>query len=423
MRSWLFLFLGMPLSALAQDDIWGDDDWADEEMVSTWSGFVEAGLGLRIVDDPLIDTSSTLEDLRLRLEGEWEPGRYKLNFKGDAWHDGVDDELDGEVRDLTVSFTAGKSTDMRLGRQVQTWGTGDLLFLNDLFPKDFVSFFSGREDEYLKAPGDAVRLTHYGEKINIDFVWTPTFEPDVYLTGERFSFFSPLAGSNVAPEPRLSAREPGHSLANGEFAVRLFRTVDGAEYAVYGYHGFFKQPNALTAGFEPTFAPLDVWGASLRRPAGPGLFNVELAYYDSRDDSNGTDALLPNSQLRVLAAFEWEAKQNFTVSFQYYLEQTLHYSELVSNSFAPQLEPEEYRQILTNRLTYRAGMDRFTWSLFTFFSPSDKDFYVRPALSYRHSDQWTLVAGANLFGGDKPQTFFSQLQDASNVYLRLRFHY
>ena len=306
---------------------------------------------------------------------------------------------------------------------MQTWGTGDLLFLNDLFPKDFVSFFSGRDDEYLKAPGNAVRLTRFGEKLNVDFVWTPKFEPDVYLTGERFSFFSPLAGGNVAPSGGLNAVEPDSGLSDGEFALRLFRTVEGTEYALYAYHGFFKQPSALTESLEPTFAPLNAWGASLRRPAGPGLLNIEAAYYDSRDDADGSDPLLPNSQLRALVGYEWEARPRFTVGFQYYLEQTLDYSRLIANSPAPQFEPEEQRQVFTNRLTYRTGMDRYTWSLFTFYSPSDDDFYLRPSMNYRHSDQWTVVVGANLFGGDEPQTFFNQLQDASNVYLRLRYNY
>ncbi len=422
MRSIVLIFL-IPWAALAQDDLWDDEEWGDESETTSWSGFVEGGLGLRTANDPLLDADSTLEDLRLRLEGEWQPGDYTIRFKGDAWYDGVDNGVDGEVRDLSVAFSLGESVDVQLGRQVQTWGTGDLLFLNDLFPKDFVSFFSGRDDEYLKAPGNAVRLTRFGDKLNVDLVWTPEFEPDIYLAGERFSFFSPLAGGNVAPENGLKAIEPGSSLSNSEIAMRLFRTIAGTEYALYGYHGFFKQPNALTDAFEPTFAPLDVWGASLRRPAGPGLLNVEIAWYDSRDDDDGADPLLPNSQLRALAGYEWEAKPRFTVGFQYYLEKTLDYGALLANSPAPQFEPEEHRQVLTNRLTYRTGMDRYTWSLFTFYSPSDEDYYLRPSLNYRHSDEWSFVVGANVFGGNNPQTFFNQLQDASNVYLRLRYNY
>ncbi len=422
MRRWLILFL-LPLAGLAQEDIWDDADWGDDDEASRWSGFVEGGLGARRGDDDLIAGSTTLEDFRIRLEAEWESGRFTIGLKGDTWYDGVEDAVDADLRDLSVAFSLGKNTDFRIGRQVQTWGTGDLLFLNDLFPKDFVSFFAGRDDEYLKAPGDSFRVTRFGKQLNIDFVWTPRFESDVYLTGERFSFFSPLAGTHVAPRPPLSAKEPARGFENGEFALRLFRTVESTEYALYGYHGFFKQPTALTDAFEPTFAALDAWGASLRRPAGPGLFNAEIAYYDSRDDGDGDDPLLPNSQFRVLAGFEWEAKPNFTVAFQYYLEKTLDYERLLANSPAPQLEPEEHRQLLTNRLTYRAGMDRYTWSLFTFYSPTDRDFYLRPSFTWRHSDRWTLVAGANLFGGSDAHTFFNQLQDASNAYLRVRFNY
>jgi hypothetical protein len=413
----------LPVTLVAQDDPWGNDDWEDEEQASPWSGFLEGGLGTRFSADPLIDHRNTLEEIRCRLEREWQPGHYTIGFKGDAAWDDIEGQWTGEIRDLTLAFAAGASADLKLGRQVQTWGTGDLVFLNDLFPKDFVSFFAGRDDEYLKAPGNAFRISKYTKAVNIDFSWTPVFEPDVYLTGERFSFFSPIAGGNVAPDPPLSAIEPDESFSNGEFALRLFRTVAGREYALYAYRGFFKQPNALTESLESTFAPLASLGASLRRPVGPGLLNAEVSYYASSDDRDGNDPLLPNDQFRFLTGYEWEARANFSVGLQYYLEWTLDHEALMASSPFPQDEPDEVRHLLTNRLTYRAGRDRYTWSLFTFYSPSDEDFYLRPVFTYRHSDQWSATAGANLFGGNEPQTFFSQLRDASNAYLRVRYNY
>jgi hypothetical protein len=423
MKSWLPIFLLLPSALLAEDDLWDDDDWGDEEETTTWNGFLEASLGTRFQSDPLISNRNTLEELRWRVESEWNPGNVTLALKADAAYDGISSSFEADVRDLTAAFTLGDSLDVKLGRQVQTWGTGDLVFLNDLFPKDFVSFFAGRDDEYLKAPGNSIRLTRFSSAVNIDFVWSPKFEPDVYLTGERFSFFSPLAGENVAPEPPLSAIEPGNSLSNGEFALRLFQNIEGREYALYAYRGFFKQPNALTDSLQPTFAPLTSLGASLRQPAGAGLFNVEVSYYLSNDDRDGNNPKIPNGQIRLLAGYEWEAKPNFTVGLQYYLESTLDYRALIENSPFPEFEPDEYRHLLTNRLTYRGGRDKHVWSLFTFFSPSDKDAYMRPVYSYRHSDQWSITAGANIFGGKDAHTFFSQLEDASNFYLRLRYNY
>ncbi len=426
MRLWPLLLL-LPVAALAQDDVWDDeewgDDWDDEPSGPVWSGFVEAGIGARFESDPFVDHRGTLEELRWRVETSQETDAYTLDLKADVGFDGIEDDGILDLRNLTIAFAVGDSTDVRVGRQVQTWGTGDLVFLNDLFPKDFVSFFSGRDDEYLKAPGNAVRITHYSSLFNVDFVWTPEFEPDVYLDGERFSFFSPLAGSNVAPRPPLSAIEPGRSFDNGEFALRLFRTVESTEFALYAYRGFFKQPNALTASLQPTFAPLTAYGASIRRPAGKGLFNAEVSWYLSQDDRSGTNPLIPNDQLRLLAGYEWEARPNFTVGLQYYVEWTLDHDELLANSPNPALEPDERRHLLTNRLTWRTDRDRHTWSLFTFYSPTDDDIHLRPSYTYRHSDTWSIVAGANIFAGDDPQTFFSQLEDASNAWLRVRFSY
>jgi hypothetical protein len=423
MNKLLLSSLFLPLVLMAQDDLWDDDDWDEEETGPVWTGFVEAGFGSRLTHDPLLDTRNTLEDLRWRIESARDFAASSLSLKADAGYDGIENDWYADVRDLSWSRRLGDSADLKLGRQVQTWGTGDLLFLNDLFPKDFVSFFAGRDDEYLKAPGNAVRLTWFSAAVNVDFVWTPVFEPDVYLTGERFSFFSALVGQNVAPRPPLSAIEPKKTFENGEFALRLFRTVEGREYAAYGYYGFFKQPIALTAGLLPTFAPLTAIGASVRQPAGPGLLNAEVSFYGSRDDRDGTNPLIPNSQFRFLMGYEWEAVTNFTVGLQYYLEWTTDHDALIENSPTPEFEPDEYRHMITNRLTYRAERDKYIYSLFTFWSPSDKDVYLRPQFTYRYSDQWTLTAGGSIFAGDKPQTFFSQLEDASNLYVRLRYNY
>ncbi len=428
MKNYLAILLLLPSALFAQegtwdDDDWGDEAWGDEEPSIEWSGFLEAGLGTRLQSDPLVSNRNTLEELRWRVESQWNPGKLSLVLKADAAYDGISSSLEADVRDLSAGFTLGQNLDVKLGRQVQTWGTGDLLFLNDLFPKDWVSFFAGRDDEYLKAPGNSIRLTRFSSAVNVDFVWSPKFEPDVYLTGERFSFFSPLAGGNVAPEPPISAVKPGDSLSNGEFALRLFRNFEGREYALYAYRGFFKSPNALTETLQPTFAPMTSLGASLRQPMGAGLFNAEVSWYFSSDDRSGDNPLIPNDQVRLLAGYEWEARPRFSVGLQYYLEATLDYQALIDNSPYPEFEADEYRHLLTNRLTYRSDRDKHVWSLFTFYSPSDKDAYIRPVYNYRHDDQWSVTAGANLFGGDEIHTFFSQFEDASNVYLRLRFSY
>ncbi len=411
-----------------QEDGWDDDGWGDDwdgenSAGLVWTGFLEGGVGSRWKSDPQVGRKGTLQDLRVRAKTEWVGDSLSAGFIGELLLDGIADEVDVEIRDLTLSFSPTDRLDTKLGRQVLTWGTGDLLFLNDLFPKDWVSFFAGRDDEYLKAPSNTARLTFYGGLANIDFAWTPDFEPDTYLTGERFSFFSPAAGDLVAPDPPLNGIEPDGGFGNGEFAVRVFRTIRGVEYALYGYRGFFKQPTALTPERQPTFSRMTAFGGSVRRSWGPGLINSEFAQYISRDDRNGTNPLIPNSQLRFLLGYEWELMTNLTAGVQYYLEWTRDYSELVANSPFPQFEPDQYRHLVTTRLSYRAWQDKLVATIFVFYSPSDSDYYLLPKLTYRYSDQWSFTAGLNLFGGRKIQTFFGQFEDNGNVYARVRYHY
>lgn len=422
----IFLLLVAPQASLGQEDEWdgwGDEEWADDDSGGLqWSGFVEGAFGSRWDEDPQLGSSQSLGDLRFRAETSWAGDHVSIGFKGDAWYDTYLDEFDADLRDLSLSFSPSDKLDLKLGRQVLTWGTGDLLFLNDLFPKGWVSFFSGRDDEYLKASSNSVRATWYTKSVNVDLAWTPIFDPDEYLTGERFSFYSPLAGQRVAPQPPLNPIEPARTLDNGELAIRLFKTLNGTEYAAYGYRGFFKQPTALTDAMEATFSRLTAVGASLRKTLGPGLLNVETSYYASRDDRDGTDPNVPNDQLRLLLGYEQEAMTNLTIAFQYYLEWTQDHDELIANSLTG-VEADEYRHVLTNRLTYRAQQDKLTLSLFSFYSPSDSDYYVRPVINYRYSDRWSYALGANVFGGDEPHTFFNQFADNGNVYARIRYNY
>jgi hypothetical protein len=67
--------------------------------------------------------------------------------------------------------------------------------------------------------------------------------------------------------------------------------------------------------------------------------------------------------------------------------------------------------------------DNLTLSLFTYYSPSDQDGYLRPSLDYRLDDNLTLSAGANLFSGKEQHTFFGQLRENDNAWLRATYSF
>ncbi len=388
-------------------------------------GFAEFGVGARVRDDPQQPDGILLSEARFRLELAHFTDRAEFTFKSDFTADGLTEKVDVDIREAVIVLRASDWLDVRAGRQILTWGTGDLLFLNDLFPKDFVSFFVGRDDEYLKAPANALRLTFYSPLANLDVVATPVFEPDRSITGERLSFFDPGTGSLESATSMggaLASSRPARELGNGELAARLFRRVGGYELALYGYLGFTKQPLAFDPVRDlPTHSRLDAYGASVRGAVAGGIAHVEAAVYDGADDT-GDDPNVPNSQLRGLVGYERELAPDLTGAVQYYAERMLDHDRLLAASSNPAFEPSRTRHLITTRLTYRLLQQTLTASLFAFASPNDGDAYLRPSLSYAWSDALTIAGGANvMLGGDA--TFFGQFERGSNVYLRTRYSF
>jgi len=415
------------------DDNWDSEDWGEQDNSATaytLSGFVELAAGNRVATDAAIDASSTLRDARVQLRADYALAASKLSFRGDAWYDGVKHQREFQIRELAWQGNLaalgqwGNAFDLKIGQQVLTWGTGDYVFLNDLFPKDYQSFFSGRDDEYLKAPSASIKLSGYWEAINIDVVVTPEFEPDIGITGEVFSFFSPQADENIAPAYTVSNE---NTPSGSEVALRAHRTfsssIGSIEAALYGYRGYTKQPTAVDELGAPRYSRLNAICASVVMPLGKGIANAEYAYYRSVEDSEGTDPSVSNSQSRFLLGYSQEVMANVTGAVQWYTEAIQHHDSLLTHSLYPEYEQEAYRHWVTGRITWQAWRQTLTINSFLFYSPTDNDGYLKASASYSPTDKWQVRGGVNLFSGEETHTFFAQFEDASNVYFAFRYFY
>ncbi|MBU1699853.1 MAG: hypothetical protein KJ970_14290 [Candidatus Eisenbacteria bacterium] len=382
-------------------------------------GFIEGLNGVRLTEGGGFDEGSyTARETRfqLRLNDYGDTGEYFARL--DYFFDSFDDRGgDLEIREAYFTYTGFGAVDFKIGRQITTWGTGDLLFINDVFPKDWQSFFIGREDQYLKAPMDVFRAGVYSGLFDINVIAMPRFEPDRLPTPDRLTFYNPMNMPIIPVEPE-------NNLDKGEIAIRLSRQISGWEAALYGYRGYFRQPVGFNTTSQQTFYPrLNVYGASLRRGLLGGVFNLEGGYYDSRDDQDGDNPFVENSTLRGMAGFDRQLMTDLQLGLQGYFEQMQNH-DLYAGGIQPgAYEKEELRQLYTMRLTRWLKYQTIMLSLFTFYSPTDEDFYVRANASYKLSDPMEVSLGANLFGGEYEQTLFGQFEDNDNVYLRLRYSF
>ena len=395
-----------------------------EDLPFEVHGFIEARGGVRIQDDNRIDKTASLGETRLQLDIDWYIDWATLKLKTDFLWDAVEGDARPDLREANILLYPLPFLDLKIGRQVLTWGTGDLLFINDLFPKDWPSFFIGRDNEYLKAPSDAVKASFFFNLFNLDVVYVPRFNPDRYITGKKISYWSDMLGRRAGEEDHLDADEPNRWFRDDEIAARLYKNISGYEAALYFYHGFWKSPGGMDPlSGNAIFPKLSVYGASLRGTVLKGIGNVEFGYYDSRQDRNGSNPFIKNSEFRFLAGYEQEVARNLTGAIQYYIEIMEDYDEYRS-ALSPGVTPrDEDRHVITLRLTKLMINQNLKLSLFSYYSPTDQDAYMRPKIHYKFSDRWEGEIGGNVFLGRDENTFFGQFENNTNVYLALRWNF
>lgn len=399
-----------------------------------WQGFVEFDYGIKLSDDSTKRDNFNLFEQRLQLESSYyfegenilaEKGGV-FNFKGDFT---VDEYFNGRtdfyLRELNFSFSPHDIVDAKIGRQTLTWGTGEYLFINDMFPKDYVSFFLGRNDEYLKKPSDAVKLSFYPKQVNVDLIIIPSFTPNTHATGDRLSFFDSFQGGITGVDSSRSLIEPAFQMSNNEYALRLYRNLGSNEVAFYYFRGFDKSPRSYLdeANQKLYYERLDVYGSSIRGPFLGGIANAEAGYVNSREDSSGDNRMIANSMFKSMVGYSKDLGNDLSVGFQYYYEKILDYDNYRENLLPMDYFWDESRHVLTQCLTKLFKQQTVRVSFFNFYSPSDKDGYMRSSIGYDITDQWNVTGGCNIPWGEEEITEFGQMEKNKNIFLRMRYSF
>lgn len=354
---------------------------------------------------------------RARLEVAPRGERWGLMAKGELIGDVVAGEVEGDLREgyLDLRFPVA---DLRAGRQVITWGVGDLIFINDVFPKDWVAFISGLPLEYLKKGADALSVTGYRGPASLQILLIPRFESDtVPAAGGRLRFNDPLG----TVESRRTD-DPSPALDNTEAGLRLAGNLGGWDLALYAYRGFFHTP---AAEVEPGlrlrlfFPPLNVYGASAQGAAVGGVWSVEGAYWDSRADRDGRNPAVENSSVRLLAGYQRELVPDLVLSGQYHVQVMEDHEEYRATRAPGMARRPGARHVLTLRLTRLLFHQTLRLGLFALGSPNEGDWYLAPELRYQVTDALSATVGVNAFGGPR-RTEFGQYEGNSNLYAVVR---
>jgi hypothetical protein len=403
------------------------------------NGFVEGLWSAGLDDRNPTERDYPAAETRLQLRLESYGDNAEVFAKTDFIQDGFDStNYDWELREAYIKFRMPHGLDFKIGRQILTWGTGDLIFINDVFAKDYQSFFIGRQDEYLKAPQTAVRAEWYTGVGSFSLVAIPDFEPNKLPTGDRLSFYNPMTNSIVGQAGYMAPVEPENDFDNAEIAFRYARAINSFKISGYAYRGFYKDPRGVHMlgpnQAELYFPRLNVYGASVRGQLAGGIVWLEGGYYDSREDQCGGEYFIENSSTKGLVGFERQVAADFTGNIQFQAEYMASYDQYKKSyddyvAMVHMSDPnaevtpmaDETRTLITSRWTKMLSMQTITLSVFGFYSPSDEDAYIRFSAEYKYTDELSLMAGGNIFEGKNDYTMFGQFDHNDNMYVKINY--
>jgi hypothetical protein len=382
------------------------------------NGFVQIHAAARTagVDCPAgteCDVPFNDQRLHLEVEGDNASGSLGLLAKLELVHDSALADIKIDVRELYGDYNADLVS-LRAGRQIITWGVGDLLFINDIFPKDWVAFFSGLPLEYLKLGSDVLKLDLYPESVDLEIV-AGDFRRDRLPDSRQFLVPSPVSSTL----PRTIDEPSGLDLA-----LRLSGQLKGWDAALYAARTHFGAPSLVETGTEVrgSYARLNTIGASLSGARANGVLNLEAGHYDSEDDRDGSDPAIENSQSRFLVGYSRQVGQDTTLGVQGFVEWMHDYGAYKSALPAGFPERDRVRTLATARFTQRYFYQTLTLNVFVFWGITDDDAYLIPSLRYAFNDNLWGEVGANLFTGSRTG-MFGAMRDDSNVYLTLRLSF
>ncbi|MFQ6040692.1 MAG: hypothetical protein ACE5PV_07540, partial [Candidatus Poribacteria bacterium] len=399
------LMLSIVLGAFAQDAL--------------FHGFVQANYSVRATktDDAPKEMAAHEKDLifgdertQLELSRFSAAGNASISAKLDLYRDAISGIAKINVREAYLDLSFWKF-DWRIGRQIITWGLGDLTFINDTFPKDWVALLSGQPLQYLKIGSDALNVSFHPGFIEAQAIVVPFFEPDNLPTGERLFFYNPLP-----PVSKMSLVLPKLQFENFEAAGRLYRTLWKFDLTLYGYRGFFRMP--AVKNFEPNasemtlfYPELGVYGASAQGNLLGGIVNLEGGYYDFVDDRGGDNPFVENPQARFLAGYQRAFGADLTIGAQYYGEAMLKYDEYERTLLSGFPKRDQIRHNITLRIMQFFKYQTLRLSLFAWVSPNDEDYFINPEIRYSFTDELWAALGGNIFGGTEKHTFFGQFDE------------
>lgn len=334
---------------------------------------------------------------------------------------------------------------LRIGRQSIAWGKADGLQVADVLCAKDENTILAREYADSRLSVDAARLTFKNDAFVFDAYWIPFFAPSALPLAEK----NPLKrvmipksanmGGTAIPIASVTKSNfdlPSLAIENSEFAARLAAFFPFADFSLYGFYGFDREPcltysllldgggNPQALSVNGSYKRMLMIGADAAIPIKEVVLRLEAAVFPQRtfaasakEQLMGGEKFREKTQLVALAGFDW-TPSGWTITGQYYLDALLDGSS--------HLDRETYRHQVSLSVSKSFFQDTLDLSLAWLLGLNDFDNFIKLQAKYSLTDSMSLTLGSDLLvnGPDKDKKgFYGAYQELSAIWLKAEYNF
>ncbi len=333
------------------------------------------------------------------------------------------DATDGRLREGYLD-AHWERLDLRVGRQIIAWGRADRINPTDnLTPRDYTLLVPEDDDQRLGVAAGRATLA-LGAGAALTGIWLPEFEPHTI----------PL---RKTPGVTLRDRTPGETL--GRWALKLEQTGGAVDWSLSFYDGFDLIPDfavdRVGLGFLDVAVKhhrIRVVGADAATTLGRFGLRGEAAFTFTEDPHGGKPHVKNPFFFLVLGA-DRTFGESLNVNLQYLFRYVVRHRSPVdlvdpvvravaTDQALVANELDEVQHGASLRVSNKWLNETLETEVGAVLTFTRLDFVVRPKVSYAVTDRWKVVAGADLFRGER-RSFFGRLRDNSTAYVEVRWSF
>lgn len=368
---------------------------------------------LHSLDDcnPVAGCTTMVQEIRAELLIEQHlTNQFAATARLEGLYDHAVSDEKAVVREAFIDWAPASALNIKLGRQVLTWGVSDYLYVNDIFPKNYDAFFTGAGFDRIKEPVDAASVIGHAGGVDLEMVISKS-KADISPSALRFTA--------LKMSTRAISVEDADDRA--DVAAKLSTNVGGWDMAAYAASFRARDQRYFmdAIGLRYDRPRTHHLGVSFTGNFATGLAWAEAALRDTSQEQNSVVSRhFIGSAAKFIAGYSREIGADLTALAQMQIEAPLEHADY-ADSLATEVRPLK-RVASTLHLQLQAHWLNQTLSAGTqLFAGNEHDTHLNPFMRWSPADGWVIEGGVNLFNG-KSYTRYGAFKDDSNAYTLVR---